>query len=248
MPRLVSLILLVFLAGCAHTGADRISLHQAELRLDLAERYLIENEPRPALEQLQQVKEVSPDNPRLYFNMGLAHTSMENWDRAARDFEKALELNPDYGEAWNNLGQVRQARGRMQEARQAYEQALEIEEYMTPEFAYYNLASLFQEKGETEMALEYAVNSVEKNRRFVPGYELAGSLYQKLDLYDESLRIYERGAQAMPENAGLSLMYAKELVRAGRLSEAKVWFERIIEQNDDSDEARMARDYLEALR
>ncbi|RQD76660.1 tetratricopeptide repeat protein [Desulfonatronospira sp. MSAO_Bac3] len=248
MPRLISLMLLVFLAGCAHTGADRMSLHQAELRLDLAERYLIENEPRPALEQLQQVKEASPDNPRLYFNMGLAHTSMEDWDRAARDFEKALELKPDYGEAWNNLGQVRKAQGRTQEARQAYEAALEIEEYMTPEFAYYNLASLFQEEGDLERALEYAVNSVEKNRRFVPGYDLAGSLYQELDLYDEALRIFERGAQAMPGNARLSLAYAEELVRAGRDSEAITWFEHVIEQNDDSQEAQMARDYLEALR
>ncbi|WP_291321624.1 tetratricopeptide repeat protein [Desulfonatronospira sp.] len=247
-PGLLSLILLVFLAGCAHTGADRMNLHQAELRLDLAERYLIEGEPRPALEQLQQVQNVSPDNPRLYFNMGLAHTSMEDWDRAAREFEKALELNPDYGEAWNNLGQVRQAQGRLQEARQAYEKALELEGYMTPEFAYYNLATIFQEKGETEKALEYAVRSIEKNRRFVPGYELAGSLYHELDLYDEALRIYGQGAQARLDNTGLGLMYAEELVRAGRISEAKVWFERIIEQNDDSEEAHTARDYLEALR
>ena len=225
-----------------------MSLHQAEVRLDLAERYLIEDEPRPALEQLQQVKEVSPDNPRLYFNMGLAHTGMEDWDRAARDFEKALELNPDYGEAWNNLGQVRQTQGRMQEAREAYEQALEIEEYMTPEFAYYNLASLFQEEGDLERALEYAVGSVEKNRRFVPGYELAGSLYQELDLYNEALRIYEQGAQARPDNVRLSLAYAEELVRAGRDGEAKTWFEQVIEQNDDSHEAQVARDYLEALR
>ena len=248
MSRLVPLILFALLAGCAYTGSDRVSPNQAELRLDLAERYLIEGEPRPALEQLQQVRGVAPDNPRLYFNLGLVHSSMEDWERAASNFEKALELNSDYGEAWNNLGQVRQAQGRMQQARQAYEKALELEGYMTPEFAYYNLASLFQETGETEKALEHAVSSVEKNRRFVPGYELAGSLYQELGLYEKSLRLYEQGARARPDNAGLSLAYAEELVRAGRISEAKEWFGRIIEQNDDSDEARVARDYLEALR
>ncbi len=249
MFKLIPLLLVLFAMGCAHTGGvDRPDQDQAEIRLDLAERYLVEHEPREALEQLRQVREVIPDDPRVHFNLGLVHTTLENWDRAAKAFEDALDLKPGYGEAWNNLGQVKKAQGKTDQAIQAFEKALEQEDYMTPEFAAHNLAVLYREEGDLGSALHYSRLALENNRRFLAGYKLAGELYREKDRYQEALEVYERGVRARPESLELNFLFAEELVRAGRSQEATEWFQRILEKDDTSEEAQMARYYLQSLR
>ncbi len=248
MLKLIPVVLAVFVLGCAHAGPDRAAGEKAEIRLDLAERYLMEGEARLAMEQLKVVREVSPEDPRLHFNLGLVKTFLEDWDRAAGSFEKVLELRPGCGEAWNNLGQVREAQGRLARARQAYEQALAQDDYMTPEFAAHNMASLYNEKGDQQQAMAYAKLAVDHNRRFVPGYELAGSIYQDKGHHLKALQVFETGVRARPDSLQLTFLLAEEMVRAGRIREARQYFERVIELNDASTEAQKARYYLEALR
>ncbi len=248
MLKLLPLCLILFVLGCAHAGPDRLTREQTDIRLDLAERYLIEGESRLALEQLRTVDRVAPHNPRLHFNLGLAYTALEEWENAAGSFKQALKIRPDYGEAWNNLGQVRMAQGRPDQARQAYKQALAQKEYMTPEFAAYNLASLYYGQEELEEALKYAQESFRKNRRFGPGYVLAGHIHREKGMYEMALHTFEQGVRARPDNAQLTLLLAEELVRSGRINEARQWFNRVVEIDGDSSEAQLAEYYLEALR
>ncbi|WP_045210676.1 tetratricopeptide repeat protein [Desulfonatronovibrio magnus] len=225
-----------------------VSSGQVEIRLDLAERYLLESEPRMALDQLRTVQGIAPDNPRLHFNLGMTYSVLDDFSRSAASFERAVELDPDYGEAWNNLGQVRQSMRDFAGAAYAYEQALSVSEYMTPEFAAYNLGSLNIEMKKYDEALSWSVLGIEKNRRYIPLYVQTAQLLQKAERYAEAVEVLEAGVTSRPDSAQLRLMLAELLLGLSRDREAMRWFESIIQQSPDSNEASTAQDYLEVLR
>ena len=47
--------------------------------------------------------EQDPNNPTLYFNLGVATSETNNPTKAKEYYEKAIELKPDYGDAYMNL-------------------------------------------------------------------------------------------------------------------------------------------------
>lgn len=250
MLRTALILTLLLVAGCAHTDHKNTGLtpEQADIRLELAERYLLDSEPRMALEQLRIVQATHPRNPRLHFNLGLTYTVLEDFENAARAYQQAVALEPSYGEAWNNLGQIKQALGDFESARLAYQRALELEEYMTPEFAAFNMASLFAEQGRIDQALAYSALGIEKNRRYIPLYEQSASLLTRTGRHQQAIDVLEKGVASRPDSLNLQLLLAEELLRVGREQEAKKMFERILRQDPEADEGRTAAYYLEALR
>ncbi|WP_028575626.1 tetratricopeptide repeat protein [Desulfonatronovibrio hydrogenovorans] len=247
---LLLLCLILVLAGCAYgTARDTgVSREQISIRLELAERYLIDSEPRMALEQLRIVQDLAPDDPRLYFSLGLTHTVLDDLDKAAQAYERAVAIAPDFGEAWNNLGQVQQARGEFGAARSAFEQALDLEEYMTPEFAAYNLASLYAMQGKLDQALAWSRLGMEKNRRYTPLYEQTADFLQRTGRHQEALETLQAGVSVRPDSSRLRLRLAEALLSLGRDQDAKNAFAQIIEQDPRSHEAKTAVHYLEILR
>ncbi len=250
MKRLLSFLILLLAAGCAHTPDQETSPppEEVESRLDLAEMYLVEAEPRMALEQLKMVHGVAADDPMLHFFRGVAYELLNDHEKSVQAYEQAVALDPDFGDAWNNLGQVRQVIGELEKAGQAFKQALSLEDYMTPEFAAYNMATLLAEQGKYEQALTYSNLGLEKNRRYIPLYPQKAFLLRKTGRYEQALAVLRLGTDARPDNSYLKLMLAEELVRHGKEREAKSLFARIIEQDPESDEAEKAVHYLEALR
>lgn len=242
--------LLLVLSACAHSPStdEEIPMEQVDIRLDLAERYLLDGEPRMALEQLRIVEGVAADNLRLHFIFGLAYTVLDDLPEAAASYKKTLEINPSSGEAWNNLGQVKQAMGEFEEAEHAYAKSLEQEEYMTPEFAAFNMASLYAEQGRLDHALDWSRKGIEKNRRYTPLYEQAAEFLRATEKYQEAAKILEDGVAARPDNIRLQLMLAEELLSIGREQDAKKWFNRIIQRDPQSEEGRTAQNYLEILK
>lgn len=245
------LVAALVLTGCAHSQpepADEMPPEQVPIRLDLAERYLLESEPRMALEQLLLVKEQAGDNPRLHFNLGLTFSVMNELDRAAEAYRQAVTLKPSYGEAWNNLGQVEQARGNFDAAARAYETAVEQEEYMTPEFAAFNLGRLYAEQNDRASALDWLNRGMELNSRYIPPYLLSAEIYREDGNFKDSTEVLARGVRARPDSLKLRMELAGDFLRTDQEDRAKEQFRWIIEQQPESEEASRAADYLEMLR
>ncbi|WP_369049283.1 tetratricopeptide repeat protein [Tenacibaculum sp. UWU-22] len=55
-------------------------------------------------ELMQEGIEKSPNNPTLYFNLGVINYNQGNTDDAEKYYKKAIELKPDYADAYENLG------------------------------------------------------------------------------------------------------------------------------------------------
>lgn len=57
-------------------------------------------------EVITQVLEKDPNNPELYYNLGVGADQLGNKEGARKYYEKAIELNPKYAAAYNNIGAI----------------------------------------------------------------------------------------------------------------------------------------------
>jgi tetratricopeptide (TPR) repeat protein len=48
------------------------------------------------------------DDPDIYYDLGLAHTKLAQYDQAAAAFSKSLEIDPNYYRAQDELDEARE--------------------------------------------------------------------------------------------------------------------------------------------
>ncbi|MCF8105563.1 MAG: tetratricopeptide repeat protein [Desulfohalobiaceae bacterium] len=244
----VLLLLVAIVSGCSGLQV-RESARQKEVRarMDLSKSHLRNGQPRRGLQELLRIKDRARNIPEFHFLMGLTRMQLREQESAAEHFKQAVDLNPEYGEAWNNLGQVLVSLDRFDEAEQAFQRALAIPTYLTPEYPAYNLARLEEKRGRTDHVLKYAALSLEENERYSPAYILLADVWLEKGNIQKAIEWLEEGLKVVPNNIALMLPLAENHLRLGQKSHAKQWFARILEIDPDSEEAQVARDYLDIL-
>ena len=228
---------------------DQVKMSQEEvsIQLDLAESYIRGSKNRLALEKLLRIKNTTGDNPRLFFDLGHVYSLTGDYPKAKESFKRTVALEPRFGDAWNYLGQVHVALKEYGEAIQAYKHAMAIPNYLRLEIPSYNLADLYHTRGDTREALKYARMSVEKNWRFIPAYLLLGNILIAQEHVEEAQKYYEQGAESDLTDTRIMLALAENLIRLDRFSEARRWFDRVIQTDPHSENAQTARDYLRSI-
>ena len=66
--------------------------------------YLEMNQLDKYKETMQEVIKKDPNNPELYYNLGVGEDKLGNSAGAIEYYEKAISLNPKYAAAYNNIG------------------------------------------------------------------------------------------------------------------------------------------------
>jgi len=113
-------------AAAAFEAALTADPSQLELRGRLAKLYLYQlQDPENARRQLARWQSDAPQDPEPIYLQGKMALNDADFDRAARQFEKALELDPDHLDSWSLLGEVHEARGELDAAEHCYRQVLE---------------------------------------------------------------------------------------------------------------------------
>lgn len=59
-----------------------------------------------AATRLEKLSEVDPENPAIFYNMGVVYTFLKREEEALEQFRRSLELEPGYFQAWYNMGQI----------------------------------------------------------------------------------------------------------------------------------------------
>ncbi|SDN66033.1 Tfp pilus assembly protein PilF [Desulfonauticus submarinus] len=246
-------ILFFILTSCATKQARIDDIYEQKIpepilvRIELAERYIMDLRPREALRQLLTVQNSAYKYARFHFDLGMAYLALDERQKAIDSFSKAVKLSPAYGEAWNNLGLVYFASGNNQKAEKCFKKALSILTYKTPELPALNLARLYLKKGDRVQAKRYAKISVQKNWRYTSAYIFLAKLLEEENDLEGAKKILKEGVEANPDNSKLILEYAKTLLKLGQNQDARKWLEELITHHAKSDEAKMAQDYLEFL-
>lgn len=85
-----------------------------------------------AKQLFERITDLSPNNYRALYNLGIAHYNLGQMEYAKNSFEIALKIKPDYKYCLYNLGLIHEEMEKYEEALNYYEQALEID----PNFNY----------------------------------------------------------------------------------------------------------------
>ena len=80
------------------------------------------------LEMFKKVIEMDPNDPAMYYGLGLEYANIEKHAEAAESFRKAIECKEDYSAAYRELGKALTALGRAEEAVPVYEKGIPIAE------------------------------------------------------------------------------------------------------------------------
>lgn len=89
-----------------------------------------------AIQTFKRIIDLSSNNYRAHYNLGIAYYNLGEMENAKSSFEKALKIKPDYKYCFYNLGLIYEALENYEEALENYEQALKID----PNFTYARVA------------------------------------------------------------------------------------------------------------
>ncbi len=74
--------------------------------LELSDFYIISQKFEEALKVLKRAEKINKMDPKLYYNMGIAHEGLNENDQARTAFRQALALKPDYESAQQHLDRL----------------------------------------------------------------------------------------------------------------------------------------------
>ena len=86
---------------------DDIPLMQAE-----ADLYYNMGNIKKYNEVMSQIAEKNPNDPIVFYNLGVSAEKLEDFDKAKKMYEKAIELNPEMANAYNNIASIILAKDR----------------------------------------------------------------------------------------------------------------------------------------
>lgn len=113
--------------------------------------------------------DLSPDDPDLFNERGIAYDDLGELTEALADYEKALELDPNYSYAYNNRANIYYQRGHYELAINDYtiSLALDGENQYIP---YYNRGNAYQETGAYELAVMDLTESIKLNDEYADAF------------------------------------------------------------------------------
>jgi len=121
--KITGLIILVFLAG---------SVLQQILKPYLAQRRLsnepdfFEKKPAEVIAELEKKTKLSPNDAKVYEQLGWDYAKQKNWAKAIENFEQAIRINPNLYGAFNNLGNIYFYLGNRRKSIECYQNSIAI--------------------------------------------------------------------------------------------------------------------------
>jgi type IV pilus assembly protein PilF len=176
-------MILLLLGGCASQFKQRRNLSRPLVSLGMSK--IQENDIQGALIELHKAKTANPGDPEVYYGFAFAYWKSVKYDQAIENADRAIELGDKLelehpglkGEAYNLKGTIYSSQGKYNEAIANYKKALTDDLYQTPEYAQHNLATLYLEKKNLQLAFETTQKTLERNSHYAPSWHLLSKIY-----------------------------------------------------------------------
>ncbi|MDR2094784.1 MAG: tetratricopeptide repeat protein [Treponema sp.] len=108
------------------------------------------NRPNEAIPLFRRALIMEPENPLLWFNLGIAQQRTGDYDEALNSFQSAICIDDDMAEAWTAMGLIYYELEQFQIAEECYHSAL-LRDGVAPK-TWNNLGVLYFKEGSYEEA------------------------------------------------------------------------------------------------
>lgn len=135
----------------------------------------------------------------LYYNRGLNHLKLFNYDLAAKDFSDSIRLNPKYASSYFNRGLINLYQNKNDDAISDFSVAiqLEVKHYK----AYFKRGVAQEKKGNISLALEDFDSSLSLNPEYINALEERAKLLVETGNSESALTDFETILKISPDNA-----------------------------------------------
>ncbi len=141
----ILILAVILIVGCVSKGPSNEDLAKVHFRVGTS--HLEKGNYPDALRDLLQAEALSPKDPLIQNNLGLAYFMRERYELSENHLRNAVSLDPQFTDARNNLARVLIERGNHKEARQNLDRVLADLTYPQPGKAYVNYGlSYFREQ------------------------------------------------------------------------------------------------------
>ena len=168
--------------------------------INMAHLSLASGQLSKCIRQCEQIIKVSPEEPKAYDILGLAHVRRGDFDKGIVQLQKAIAIAPNSIMIHLNLARTYVISGKDEEAIKTLENLISLD----PKNLHASTirAYLYMKEGDIDEATKTLEKVSEINPDFLPGYELA-SLYLLQGRADESITLCKRALKLAPEDAML---------------------------------------------
>jgi protein O-mannosyl-transferase len=153
---------------------------------------------------------VTPPNPHIEYNLGLAMGGSGRYDEAAAHFEKTLQIDSNFYDGLVGMGVTRTIQGRLPEAIEYFQAAIRSQPDAPKAHVQLALALWKQNRDqaaveEMRRALQFAPKDADIRADFGLALELVGRMPEAIEQLHEALRLDPNSAEAH-NNLGLALL------------------------------------------
>lgn len=184
-----------------------------------------------AVEKMGTILEKNPTNVNALINRGFAYSNLHGYNKALRDFDKAIEVAPNNAAARNNRGFALLATGDTKGAIADFDKAISVDPQLAAAFHGRGVA-LFKQ-GQKEKALADLDKAVELSPKNPALFHNRGLVKQALGNGDAALADFEKAIELAPNNAALVRTRGLCRFTLGDFGAARKDFTRSIEIDPD---------------
>jgi branched-chain amino acid transport system substrate-binding protein len=174
---------------------------------------------KKAIKELKKVIYIDPDHTEAYNKMGISYDRLKDFSKAVMSYQRAIALNPKLYHVYNNLGYSYMLQGRYDEAIHMLKKAITLNrenarihnnlgmvyalkeqfDMAIKEFkiagdearAYYQIASVYYEKGMLDEAKDYYTKALDLNPSFATSPEGPGAAQIFTDISQDIQKVKE---------------------------------------------------------
>lgn len=237
----------LLLVGCAPQEKEG-SAELAAAKYQLGVAYFEAGNYRAAAPELSQAANLDPGNAEYRNALGMALLFNRKLDPAIKVFEEAIGVDPKNTEIKNNLASAYIMKGELDKAKPLLKQVLDDPLYPTPQFAYFNLARIYERQGNIDEAIEQYELALDIRPEYVDAHYNLGLLYLQQGRTDRAIEQFSAATRLSPKIAVYQQHLGVAYVQAGKYEEARLAFQRVIAIEPNGPSAEYARRMLQELK
>lgn len=206
-----------------HPNSTGLKLVQVEM--------FIYNEKLDAAEKLlNELHAIEPQNEEIFIQRATIFSKKNEHDKAIESLKTALNFTDDKADVYNLLGMEFLFTDNLEQAKESFIKCLEEDDY--DQSSLYNVVYCFEFLDQTEEAIAFLDQYLDKNPYSEIAWHQSGRLYYSLEMYTQALRAFEYATLIDEGFLGAFMEKGKSLERLKRYEEAIVAYNKTIELKD----------------